>query len=66
MVAAVEVWAGVEMVSTRGGSEVLRVVTDRVEVSVFGRGAPVVVSGGDAAVVAVETLSSTSGVEAEV
>lgn len=62
MVAAVEVWAGVEVVPT----EVLRVVTGRVEVSVFGRGGPVVVSGGDAAVVAVETLCSTPGVEAEV
>lgn len=40
-------------------------VTNRVEVSVFGTSA-VVVSGGDAAVVAVETVSSTSGVEAEV
>lgn len=42
-------------------------VTDRVEVSVFGRAAPVVVSGGDAgAVVAVETVSSSPAVEAEV
>lgn len=38
------------------------------EVSVFGRGGPVVVSGGDADVRAVESgeVSSTSGVEAEV
>lgn len=35
------------------------------EVSVFGRGGPVVVFGGDGAVAAVE-ISSTLGVEAEV
>lgn len=41
-------------------------VTDRVEVSVFGKGAPVVAPGADAGVVAIETVSSTLGVEAEV
>lgn len=41
-------------------------VADRVEVPVFGKGAPVVATGGDSTVVAVETVSSTSGVEAEV
>lgn len=65
-VTAVEVWTGVEVASTRGGSEVCSLVTGRVEASVLGRGAPVGVSGGDAAVAAGETVSSASGVEAEV
>lgn len=44
------------------------VATDWVEVSVFGRGGPVVVSGGYAAVAVVEPreVSSTAGLRAEV